>query len=405
MLCCPVNRKLIYLSSAFLLANMGWGMAWPYLPNYMRVLGGSMLFIALLSVLFNLFSTIGQYFWGRSSDASGRRKPYILGGVLASGIFFLLMALVQNAVAMLALRAMQGFFVSAQTPAVSALVSELSENVGQGFGIFNLFSNVGFMLGNLAGGLAVGVLGVRYVILLSTIAIGAAFIMLLFFKEEPKEVRDYRLLFRYDRPGRMALSFTRMREFAKRNRNITIMTLSIFVLMLASGMVYAYLSILISHRFGDSMVGLYFGMDGFVSSFLIYPFGRLSDKIGSKPVIILGLITYALTFYFYYIATTLILLIIAAIISGTKWSAYFNSINTYVSKMSSRAERATSLGLMNSGMAAGWVVGPLLGAYLIATVGLATMVLLATIPVLISLLIVLFRTENDLRCVNGEIIK
>ncbi len=397
-----MNRRLLYLSSAFLLANMGWGMAWPYLPNYMRVLGGSMLFIALLSVLFNLFSTVGQYFWGRKSDSSGKRKPYILGGVLASGIFFMLMAIVQNAVAMLALRAMQGFFVSAQTPAVSALVSELSENVGQGFGIFNLFSNIGFMLGNFAGGAIVQRIGVRYVILLSSISIFASFIMLAFFKEEKKEVEDLRMLFRYDRPGRMGISLGSMRDFARRNRNITIMTVSIFVLMLSSGMVYSYLSILISHRFGDSMVGLYYGMDGLVSSFLIYPFGRLSDRIGSKPVIILGLITYALTFYFYYIATTIPLLIITAIISGTKWSAYFNSINTYISRMSSRAERATSLGLMNSGIAAGWVVGPLMGAYLISTVGLATMVLLATIPVLISLAIVLAKTENDVKCVNGE---
>ncbi len=397
-----MNRRLIYLSSAFLLANMGWGMAWPYLPNYMRLLGGSMLYIALLSVLFNIFSTIGQYFWGRRSDASGKRKPYILGGVAASGIFFMMMAVVQNAIALLSLRAMQGFFVSAQTPAVSAMVSELSENVGQGFGIFNLFSNIGFMLGNFSSGFLVAMVGIRNVILISTVAIFASFALLIFMKEEKKEPEDFRMLFRYDRPGRMGISFEGMREFAKRNKNIMIMTLSIFVVMLASGMVYSYLSILISERFGNSMVGIYYGMDGLVSSFLIYPFGRLSDRIGSKPVIIFGLITYALTFYFYFISTSIVLLFVTALISGTKWSAYFNSINTYISKMSAKHERATSLGLMNSGMAAGWAIGPLIGAFLISQIGLAKMILTAAIPIIIGLIIVASKTENDRDYRDGE---
>ena len=226
--------------------------------------------------------------------------------------------------------------------------------------------------------------------------------MVAFFREDVKNQEDLRMLFRYYRPGRMSVSWKRMRNFAKRNRNITIMTLSIFILMCASGMVYGYLSILISTRFGNEYVGIYYGMDGFVSSILIYPFGRLSDKIGSKPVILVGLLAYAITFYFYFAATTIILLVSAAIISGTKWSAYFNSINTYIARMSSHKERATSLGLMNSGMAAGWVVGPLLGSYIIMVFGLAEMMIIAIIPVIVSIAVVILRVENDRFYANGE---
>ncbi len=62
--------------------------------------------------------------------------------------------------------------------------------------------------------------------------------------------------------------------------------------------------------------------------------------------------------------------------------------------MSTKNERATALGLMNSAMAMGWVVGPLMGTYLIPEVGLAETILIAAIPEIISLILVLF-LKND----------
>ena len=170
--------------------------------------------------------------------------------------------------------------------------------------------------------------------------------------------------------------------------------------MIASGMVYSYLSLLVDSRFGNGFVGLYFGIDGLVSSFLIYPFGKLSDRVGSKAVVLFGSVTYALTFVLYYYATSFILLISAAIVSGTKWAAYFNSINSYVSRMSRREERATALGLLNSGIAMGWVIGPLLGVFLLRSFDLASVILLATVPVIISIAVIAF-VENDRNYLNG----
>ncbi len=209
---------------------------------------------------------------------------------------------------------------------------------------------------------------------------------------------------RYDRPGRTFFNFENAKRFVRRNRNITIFSLSLFISMIGSGMVYTYLSLLIGERFGPSWVGLYFGIDGLVSTPLIFVFGHLADRYGSKPVLIYGLIGYMLTFFLYYSATTIPLLILAAIISGSKWGSYFNSANTYVSRMSLKQERATALGLMNSAMAIGWVVGPLVGAYLITRFTLPVTILIAIIPELISLVIVLF-IKNDRYFRDGMSIK
>ncbi len=393
-----LNRKLLHLSAAFLLINMGWGMAWPYLPNYIKLLGGGVLAVGMLSILFNITSSFGQFFWGRKSDRMGRRKIFALFGIFSSGFFFLLMGFATSVMAVLLLRTLQGFFISAQTPAVSALVSEISVDVGKGFAIFNAFANVGFMLGNFAGGFITSRFPINYVYFFSSIPIFLGLGVLAFFKEERKNPEDLRLLMRYDRPGRTFFNLENARKFVRRNRNITLFSVSIFISMVGSGMVYTYLSLLIGERFGASWVGTYFGIDGLVSTPLIFIFGYLADRYGSKPVLIYGLLGYMLTFYLYYSATTIPILILAAIISGSKWGSYFNSANTYVSRMSLREERATALGLMNSAMAIGWVVGPLMGAYLISIFTLPVTILIAIIPEMLSLIMVLFiRNDRDFR--------
>ncbi len=399
-----LNRKLLHLSFAFLLINMGWGMAWPYLPNLIKILGGGVLAVGMLSILFNITSSFGQFFWGKSSDRMGRRKIFVLFGVFSSGLFFLLIGFASSVFLVLLLRTLQGFFISAQTPAISALVSEISKDVGKGFAVFNSFSNVGFMLGNFAGGLITTYLPVNYVYYFSSLPIFLGLTILFFFKEDRKNPKDLRLLMRYDRPGRTVFRWDKFKNFVRRNRNISLFSASIFMSMIGSGMVYTYLSLLIGYRFGDSWVGTYFGMDGLVSIPLIFIFGYLADRYGSKPVLIYGLLGYMLTFFLYYSATTIPLLVITAIVSGSKWGSYFNSANTYVSRMSTRNERATALGLMNSSMALGWVIGPLLGTYFIPILGLAETMLVAIIPEILSLLIVLF-IKNDRYFRDGKITK
>ncbi len=403
-----LTRDLLLISVAFLFVNMGWGIAWPQLPNYMKYLGGGFIAIALLSILFNIFSSIGQYFWGRQSDRIQRRKPFLLFGVGVGGLFFFFMAFATSAAMLLSLRAMQGFFMSAQTPAVSALISEISTNVGRGFAVFNVLSQIGFMIGSFMGGFVIHAFPpkTRFAALYVTSIFPfiIAILLLLKLKEKQKIPMDFRLLFRFDRPGRLILRWGNARKFVKRNKNITIMSISIFVLMISSAMVYSFISVLIKNRFGEGWAGWYFGFDSGFSLIFIYLMGYIADRIGSKPVIVMGLLGYALTYFLYFRATTIPILILAALVSGFKWAAYFNSINTYVARMSLREERATALGLMNSAMAVGWATGPLIGAYLISLVGLATTMLMAIIPVALSLLIASL-VENDINYKDGAPVK
>ncbi|WP_084213856.1 MFS transporter [Thermococcus guaymasensis] len=165
-----VKRKnIIILAVAMFIANMAFGMAFPYLGVYMSLLGASMFMVGLLSVAFNLTSTVFQYPFGWLSDSTGNRRGFIAFGLASTGVFYTAMAFVGSATGVLILRTLQGTFGSAMTPAHSALVSELSTRAGSMFGLFNSIENAGYMVGNFLGSVIVKYVGIRKLFIISGI--------------------------------------------------------------------------------------------------------------------------------------------------------------------------------------------------------------------------------------------
>ncbi|ASJ14863.1 hypothetical protein A3L10_06815 [Thermococcus radiotolerans] len=93
------------------LANVAFGMAFPYLSVYMHLLGGTMVMVGLLSVAFNLTSTVFQYPFGWLSDSTGNRKGLIALGLFSTGVFYTAMALVSTHLALPAFRTAQGRWI------------------------------------------------------------------------------------------------------------------------------------------------------------------------------------------------------------------------------------------------------------------------------------------------------
>lgn len=101
------RRNVVLLAVGMFLANVAFGMAFPYLSLYMRLLGGGMLMVGLLSVAFNLTSTVFQYPFGYFSDRTHNRKAFISFGFFSTGAIYALMAFVSTPIAPLVLRTVQ----------------------------------------------------------------------------------------------------------------------------------------------------------------------------------------------------------------------------------------------------------------------------------------------------------
>ena len=402
------DKNLLALSISFMVANIGWGMAWPYLPVYVSILGGGILFITLLSIMFNLFGSFSQYPWARLSDKSGHKKIFISLGNGFSGIMFYLMSLSTIPIVIIEYRILQGIFSSMATPTSSALIVELGkENMGLYFGIFNSFIELGYTIGSFFGSMIYVLTGnITTIFIISMILfIISAFITQLGLREERTKIDRSKIpfpTFRHEgKPGRFPMNLKDGVKIIFENKDILFLAIAVFFVMSASGEVYSVLPVYLNEKFSESWIGFLYGVES-ISVVAFTPiFGYLSDRINIKYLIITGIIGYFITFILYFIFNTPQEMIFAEIISGMKWSAFIVSASTYVGVVSPKGKESRSQAMLNIAQSMGWVLGPAVAVPIITFFGFSINIIFSFIFITIGLLIVLIfvkskkiKTEN-----------
>jgi len=92
--------------------------------------------------------------------------------------------------------------------------------------------------------------------------------------------------------------------------------------------------------------------------------GVLSDRIGRKPVLLVGVLGYAITLFLFGLADSLWMLFLARTLSGVLSSATMPTALAYIGDHAREQERSRDMGQLGAAMGVGVVVGPLLGGFL-----------------------------------------
>ncbi|AMQ18264.1 MFS transporter [Thermococcus peptonophilus] len=359
------RRNIVILAVSMFIANVAFGMAFPYLSVYMQYLGATMFMVGLLSVAFNLTSTIFQYPFGWLSDATRNRKGFIALGTASIGLFYAVMAFVSSPVQVLFLRTLQGIFGSAMTPAHSALISELSTRAGSIFGLFNSIENAGYMVGNFIGSAMVEYLGIKSLFVISGLLLFLSAGIVLLIRERPAGRRSLMGMILVQEGRESWRATVKSSAFKKLMRGyLGLFYFTVFLVMVASGQFYSVSSVYFKEAFGEWSVGVLFGIESLAAALTGYFLGRLIDRYGAKKFYLMAVFGYALVFILYAIVRNVWLAFGIAFLSGIKWILTINSTSAYVAQKVSVSERAQGMGLLNAMMSLGWVVGPLIGGYL-----------------------------------------
>lgn len=166
-----------------------------------------------------------------------------------------------------------------------------------------------------------------------------------------------------------------MERKEKLNR-ISLILLSLFVVMLGYGILLPTLPYYTERlALGDNLDtdSINFHI-GFLTS--IYPlfqllfvvlWGRLSDKYGRKPIIIVGLIGFVIMQLLTGLATSLTMLYIARIFGGIFTSAVIPVSNAYLSDITSIKHRTKVMAWSGVAISSGVIFGPVLGSLLSQT--------------------------------------
>lgn len=92
--------------------------------------------------------------------------------------------------------------------------------------------------------------------------------------------------------------------------------------------------------------------------------GALSDRIGRKPVLCIGMLGYAVSLFLFGLASSIETLFIARGLSGILSSAAAAAAMAYVGDSVSNEDRSKNMGQLGAAMSVGTVIGPVIGGSL-----------------------------------------
>ena len=146
---------------------------------------------------------------------------------------------------------------------------------------------------------------------------------------------------------------------------LTIIFITIFIDLLGFGLVLPALPFY-AESYGASplMVGL-LSMSYSLAQFIFAPlWGRISDRVGRRPIILLSLAGSAAAFLIFGLAQSLALLFVARSLAGILSSASLPTAQAYIADVTTPENRAKGMGLIGAAFGLGFIFGPAMGGLL-----------------------------------------
>jgi MFS transporter, DHA1 family, tetracycline resistance protein len=131
----------------------GFSLILPLLPFYAKLYAASPFAVACLFAAYSLGNVFGEIFWGRRSDAIGR-KPVLVMTTAGAALSYVAFAFAPNLAAALLIRVVSGFF-SGTLGVVQGAIADITlpQERARNMGYFGAAFNLGFATGPAIGGL------------------------------------------------------------------------------------------------------------------------------------------------------------------------------------------------------------------------------------------------------------
>lgn len=301
-----VRKNVAFLSLLGFLVSLGFGLIAPIMPFYLEVLGGTAFELGLLLSSFMVTRALLSRYFGRISDAVGRKRLVVAGAAIYSVLGFLF-TIPTHWSGLIFVRGLQGVASAMVWPVGEALVVDSSpeEARGKAMSVYVLASNLGFAAGPFAGG---GLLWVaRYQLGLGVVESfhfpfyfiaafsGVATLLTQSFVKDvlpPREMKEVRGVLRRLGPFERSSAFTaRARRLPKETRkqvNVILMN------ALGNGFSFSLISFLPIFYMKDFLgldevlAGTILGLAMSVGIAMNIPAGFVADRLGRKPLVVVG---------------------------------------------------------------------------------------------------------------------
>jgi DHA1 family tetracycline resistance protein-like MFS transporter len=156
---------------------------------------------------------------------------------------------------------------------------------------------------------------------------------------------------------------------AVRRSSLLVLFLTVFIDLIGFGMVIPFLSFY-AREYGASgtTVGAVVGIYSIMQFFFAPIWGRMSDRIGRRPVLLISLTASCIGYFLFGFARHLWVLFASRIIAGAG-GANIGTAQAYIADTTTNEERAKGMGLIGAAFGMGFILGPPLSGIL-STVGI-----------------------------------
>ena len=171
-------------------------------------------------------------------------------------------------------------------------------------------------------------------------------------------------------------------------KNLFILSFTLVVVTLGFGLVIPIIPFYMENMgAGGTELGLLVASYAVMRLIFAPIWGSFSDRIGRKPIMMIGIFGYGLTMVLFGLATELWMLFAARILSGILSSATSPTTMAYIGDSTSEEDRGWGMGILGAAVGLGTIFGPALGG-LLAGESLSTPFIIAGAMSMLALILI-----------------
>jgi DHA1 family multidrug resistance protein-like MFS transporter len=365
-------------------ASVGFSLLFPVLPLYAEAMGASPAEVGLTVAGYSYVTAVALIPFGMLSDRVGHRR-ILIAGLLIFSLAPLLYPLAGNLTQLNLVRAFHGLASAMLFPAAVALVlnSASPDRCGEALGWFGMSTQLALVAGPAVGGLLISHYGFDASFYSCSVVPFLGLVVVLL------RSKTIHLIAKTEAPARGSFGWLRQpKVFAG--------LAAPFFFTMGSGTILTFMPLygevlgITPTEAGIIIAALYAG-----SALLRLPGGKLSDKIGRRPVVLAGLVTSGIAMISISFVGSFSGLIAMAICYGAGMGIAMSAAYALVADLTSPDVRGLTMGMTTSFLYGGLAFGPTIMGVVAGMSNYATMFRICTLSLVLGLVVVFTLTQTQ----------
>lgn len=383
-----IFNNIFFLGLVSFFADISGEMVYPLIPLYLTTtFGATPVLVGIIEGIAESVASLLRVFSGYISDKYNKRKPIAFIGYTTGLLYKIILIISTSWVGILIARIVDKLGKGIRTAPRDVLISETADEktMGKSFGIHKMLDMTGSAIGIFLAFILLKNIGqenFKTIFVISIIPVLFALIMFIFVKDSKIKVQKEKIPFK--------------ENIKKLDDNLKLYLLIAFIFTLGNSSNTFLLLRATDLGFTSVTAILLYFIYNISSAIFAIPFGKMSDKVGRKKILVIGYALFSLVYFIFGFATNKWMLVIAFIIYGLYTAMVTGVERAFIAEISPTQIKGTMLGLHSTLVGIALFPASLIAGLLWNNIGpYAPFVLGATLAIIASILLLFFFKQKE----------